>query len=94
MTRTFTRNLSPAGFNYPAGFGPWYTVEALAVDQEGNTGDIEPSGVFIEVRGVVTSVKSTGMNRAHVLPAGVDITLHLEGDNWERSYSLKNPAAE
>ena len=21
--------LSPAGFNYPAGFGPWYTVESL-----------------------------------------------------------------
>ena len=84
-------DLSPAGFNYPAGFGPWYTVEALAVDQEGNTGDIAPIGVLIEVSGVVTSVKSTGMNPAHVLPAGVDITLHLEGDNWERSYSLKNP---
>ena len=84
-------SLSPAGFNYPAGFGPWYTVEAIAIDQEGNTGDIQPNGVFIEVSGVVTSVKSTGTNPEHVLPAGVDITLHLEGDNWERSYPLKNP---
>ena len=84
-------SLSPAGFNYPAGFGPWYTVEALAVDQEGNTGDIASGGVLIEVSGVVTSVKSTGTNPVHVLPAGVDITLHLEGDNWETSYPLKNP---
>ena len=84
-------DLSPAGFNYPAGFGPWYTVEALAVDQEGNTGDIASGGVLIEVSGVVTSVKSTDTNPEHVLPAGVDITLHLEGDNWERSYPLKNP---
>ena len=84
-------DLSPAGFNYPAGFGPWYTVEALAVDQEGNTGDIASTGVLIEVSGVVTSVKSTGTNPEHVLPAGIDITLHLEGDNWERSYPLKNP---
>ena len=84
-------SLSPAGFNYPAGFGPWYTVEALAVLQEGNPGDIEPTRVFVDVRGVVTSVASSGTNPEHVLPAGVDITLHLEGDNWERSYSLKNP---
>ena len=83
-------SLSPAGFNYPAGFGPWYTVEALEVAQEGNTGDIETTSISIGVRGSVTSVESTGTNRAHVLPAGVDITLHLEGDNWERSYSLKN----
>ena len=27
--------LSPAGFNYPAGFGPWYTVESLQFTQEG-----------------------------------------------------------
>ena len=84
-------SLSPAGFNYPAGFGPWYTVEAIAIDQEGNTGDIQPAGVFIEVSGVVTSVASAGMDRARVLPEGADITLDLEGDNWERSYSLKNP---
>ena len=28
-------SLNTAGFNYPAGFGPWYTVEALAVNQGG-----------------------------------------------------------
>ncbi len=84
-------DLSPAGFNYPAGFGPWYTVEAVVVNQEGQPGDIDPVGLFIDVRGRVTSVTSSGTHRAHVLPAGVDITLHLEGDNWTRSYSLKNP---
>ena len=84
-------DLSPAGFNYPAGFGPWYTVEAVVVNQEGQPDDIDPVGLFIDVRGRVTSVASSGTHRAHVLPAGVDITLHLEGDNWTRSYSLKNP---
>ena len=43
------------------------------------------------MRGVVTSVASSGTHRAHVLPSGADIELYLEGDNWTRSYSLKNP---
>ena len=81
-------SLSPAGFNYPAGFGPWYMVEALAVNQ-GTTGN--PTSVVISVRGTVTSVESSGDDRAHVLPAGTGITLHLEGENFSKSYSLKNP---
>ena len=81
-------SLSPAGFNYPAGFGPWYTVEALAVNQ-GTTSN--PTSVVISVRGTVTSVASSGTHRAHVLPSGASITLHLEGENFSKSYSLKNP---
>ena len=81
-------SLSPAGFNYPAGFGPWYTVEALAVNQ-GTTSN--PTSVVISVRGAVTSVASSGTHRAHVLPSGASITLHLEGENFSKSYSLKNP---
>ncbi len=81
-------SLSPAGFNYPAGFGPWYMVEALAVNQ-GTTGN--PTSVVISVRGTVTSVASSGTHRAHVLPSGADITLSLEGENFSKSYSLKNP---
>ena len=81
-------SLSPAGFNYPAGFGPWYMVEALAVNQ-GTTSN--PTSVVISVRGTVTSVASSGTHRAHVLPSGASITLHLEGENFSKSYSLKNP---
>ena len=81
-------SLSPAGFNYPAGFGPWYTVEALAVNQ-GTTSN--PTAVVISVRGTVTSVASSGDHRAHVLPSGASITLHLEGEDFSKSYSLKNP---
>ena len=81
-------SLSPAGFNYPAGFGPWHMVEALAVNQ-GTTGN--PTAVVISVRGAVTSVASSGDHRAHVLPSGASITLHLEGEDFSKSYSLKNP---
>ena len=81
-------SLSPAGFNYPAGFGPWYMVEALAVNQ-GTTGN--PTSVVISVRGTVTSVASSGTHRARVLPSGASITLHLEGEDFSKSYSLKNP---
>ena len=80
-------SLSPAGFNYPAGFGPWYTVEALAVNQ-GTTSN--PTAVVISVRGTVTSVTGSGDHRAHVLPSDSDITLHLEGENFTRSYSLES----
>ena len=80
-------SLSPAGFNYPAGFGPWYTVEALAVKQ-GTTSN--PTAVVISVRGTVTSVTGSGDHRAHVLPSDSDITLHLEGENFTRSYSLES----
>ena len=81
-------SLSPAGFNYPAGFGPWYTVEALAVNQ-GTTSN--PTSVVISVRGAVTSVASSGTHRARVLPSGASITLHLEGENFSKFYPLKNP---
>ena len=83
-------SLSPAGFNYPAGFGPWYTVEALAVEQ-GTAANSATTSVAISVRGTVSSVESSGDDRAHVLPAGAGITLHLEreGDEFTKSYSLK-----
>ena len=80
--------LSPAGFNYPAGFGPWYTVETLRIAQEGSIGDVDPNNIGLAVRGAVTSVENSGDNRAHVLPAGADITLYLETDDFTRSYSL------
>ena len=83
-------SLSPAGFNYPAGFGRWYTVEKLAVEQ-GKAANSSPTSVVISVRGTVTSVASSGTHRAHVLPSGASITLHLEGENFSKSYSLKNP---
>ena len=84
--------LSPAGFNYPAGFGPWYTVEKLSSNQEGAPAAIASTSVVISVRGTVTSVESSGDDRAHVLPAGDVITLHLEGDDFTKSYSLKSAA--
>ena len=83
-------SLSPAGFNYPAGFGRWYTVEALAVTQ-GKAATSSPTSVAISVRGTVTSVESSGTHRAHVLPEGASITLHLEGESFSKSYSLKTP---
>ena len=83
-------SLSPAGFNYPAGFGRWYTVEALAVEQ-GKAATSSPTSVVISVRGVVTSVASSGMNRAHVLPTGADIDLRLDIDELTRTYSLETP---
>ena len=83
-------SLSPAGFNYPAGFGRWYTVEALVVTQ-GKAATSSPTSVAISVRGTVTSVESSGTHRAHVLPEGASITLHLEGENFSKSYSLKTP---
>ena len=80
--------LSPAGFNYPAGFGPWYRVEELVSSQEGAQGSVVSTGLHLNIHGTVTSVASSGNHRAHVLPAVADITLRLEGDNWTRSYSL------
>ncbi len=80
--------LSPAWFNYPAGFSPSYTVERLIVGQEGAGGDIAATDVVLRVRGTVVSTSGT---KAPVLPADADITLHLEGDNFTRSYSLNNP---
>ena len=75
-------SLNTAGFNYPAGFGPWYTVEAVVAIQEGQPGDIGSSNLYLEVRGTVTSVASSGTFRAHVLPSGAGITLHLDEDNF------------
>ena len=82
-------SLSPAGFNYPAGFGPWYTVEALAVEQ-GQSANSAPTSVAISVRGTVTSVESSGNDPAHVLPEGADIKLHLDTDEFTRTYYLKS----
>ena len=85
--------LSPAWFNYPAGFSPSYTVERLVVEQEGNTGAIESQAVVLVVRGAVTAVTGTALNddAARVLPPDAGITLHLETDDFTRSYSLDNP---
>ena len=82
--------LSPAGFNYPAGFGPWYTIEALLLNQEGQANAIIPGILEMDVRGTVTSVSTSGpeSERARVLPDGADIELYLEGDDWSRTYSL------
>ena len=80
--------LSPAGFNYPAGFGPWYTVESLIFTQEGDPDDIEVEILELEVRGAATSVTGTGTSDVHILPADADITLHLEGDDFTWSASL------
>ena len=82
-------SLSPAGFNYPAGFGRWYTVEKLAVEQ-GKAATSNPTSVAISVRGTVTSVESSGDDPAHVLPEGADIKLHLDTDEFTRTYSLKS----
>ena len=81
-------NLSPVGFNYPAGFGPWYTVEQLDFGFEG-TPLVAVSGK-LHVRGAVTAVTGTSINQqaGRVLPPDAGITLYLEGDNWTRSYSL------
>ena len=80
--------LSPAGFNYPAGFGPWYTVESLIFQQEGAPADLAVLVLQLEVRGAVTSVTGKDENEAYVLPADADITLHLEGDDFTWSASL------
>ena len=86
-------SLRPAWFNYPAGFSPSYTVEGLYVFQSGNTGSIAPDNVILIVRGAVTAVTGTEINTnaARVLPPDAGITLHLEADNFTRSYSLDNP---
>ena len=83
-------SLSPAGFNYPAGFGRWYTAEKLAVTQ-GTAANSTPTSVAISVRGTVTSVESSGVHRAHVLPADADIDLRLDTDEFTRTYSLETP---
>ena len=83
-------SLSPAGFNYPAGFGSWYTVEKLEVTQGNSAGDT-PTELVISVRGTVTSVESSGTHPAHVLPEGADIDLRLDTDEFNRTYSLESP---
>ena len=80
--------LSPAGFNYPAGFGPWYTVEKLLLSQEGQANAIAPGILSFSIRGTVTSVATSGTERARVLPEGAGIELYFEGDDWSRTYSL------
>ena len=84
---TLQGSLSPAWFNYPAGFSPSYTVENLNVAREGSPGDLSPIAVGITVSGAVTSVAG---RQVYVLPEGADITLHLEADNFTRSYPLND----
>ena len=84
-------SLSPAGFNYPAGFGPWYTVEELDAIQEGASNNIAATGLQLSVRGLVTSVAGSGDDRAHVLPADANIILHLESDEFTLGYLLMDP---
>ena len=84
-------SLSPAGFNYPAGFGAWYRVDRFGSIQESDPGGLFSTGLVLWVSGTVTSVEGSGDHRARVLPAGADITLHLEVDDFTGSYSLKSP---
>ena len=81
-------SMSHAGFSYPAGFGPLYTIESLTLGQEGAAGEIAATSLVLSVRGTVVS---TSGSKAPVLPTDADITLHLEEDNFTRSYSLNNP---
>ena len=81
-------SMSHAGFSYPAGFGPLYTIESLTLGQEGAAGEIAATSLVLSVRGTVVS--TSGL-KAPVLPTDADITLHLEGDNFTRSYSLNDP---
>ena len=90
-------NLSPMQFNYPAssaGESPAYTVNAIYLNQEGNPSSVDGINVTafqFSVRGAVTtSAADLGVDLSHVLPKDVDFTLHLEGSNWSKSYSLKN----
>ena len=43
----------------------------------------------LAVRGAVIS-EDDSLRTAYVLPKGADITLHLEGTGWSKSYSLQN----
>ena len=84
-------SLSPAGFNYPAGFGLWYTVETLTVLSTGQPNDFGAETGTLRVRGPVTSVTSDQDSDDYphrVLPVDADITLHLETDDFTRSLSL------
>ena len=84
-------SLSPAWFNYPAGFSPSYTIEFLEFEQEGAVGDIGAARLVLSVRGLVTSVAGSGDDRAHVLPADANIILHLESDEFTLGYRLIDP---
>ena len=84
-------SLSPAWFNYPAGFSPSYTIEFLEFEQEGAVGDIGAARLVLSVRGLVTSVAGSGDDRAHVLPADANIILHLESDEFTLGYRLMDP---
>ena len=91
-----TGSLSPVQFDYPASSAEaaTYTVRSIHVQQEGNpnTTGVEALSLLFMVRGAVTtSGADIGVDKSHVLPKDVDFTLHLEGSNWSKSYSLKNP---
>ena len=86
-------NLSPMQFEYPASSAAaaTYTVLELYVLREGNpstTPGIEVFDLTFTVHGAATSGTAEGGTR--VLPKDVDFTLHLAGNDWSKSYSLKN----
>ena len=89
-----TGSLSPGQFDYPASSAEaaTYTVLGLYVQREGNpntTAGVEALELSFTVRGAVTTAGGMGIN-SQVLPKDADFTLHLEGSDWSKSYSLKN----
>ena len=76
--------MNPSSF--PVAGAP-YTVRRLFVHKEGNPP--VPTSLRFGVRGAVTSTDGS-LNGTYILPKGADITLHLEGTDWSKSYSLQN----
>ena len=78
--------LNPSSFSVA---GARYTVTALTISVEGTLANPVPAFLVFGVRGAVTTM-GDGSAFSHVLPKGADITLHLEGTDWSKSYSLQN----
>lgn len=81
--------MNPSSFSVA---GARYTVTGLITNAEGDPDDADgiPTLIFnFTVRGAVISTDDS-LNGAYVLPKGADITLHLEGTGWSKSYSLQN----
>ena len=86
---------TPFGAMNPSSFpvaGAPYTVSSLFTNGEGNpnvVGGVGTNSFNFAVRGAVIS-KDGSLRTSYVLPKGADITLHLEGTGWSKSYSLQN----
>ena len=102
-----TRNLgysrdSSYGAMNPSSFpvaGAQYTVSSLFINSEGDpnvAGDVVTHSFTFVVHGAVISTDDD-TDGTYVLPKGADFTLHLEGTDWSKSYSLqsakRNPQA-